>query len=280
VRRIGLLLAPCLALALLTGCERGDKDDQGPLAATVAGEKVTVAQLDAELKVDETARPGDPKARSAALQRIIVRKLMAKSARDDKLDQQPDAQRLKRAAIETFEAGLAQNAVLAKVPNPTPAEVAAFVGQHPEQFARRTLYLADQLRLPTVPDPALGRALGPANTFEAVEGVLRERHTTYTRSVEQLDTLRADPRLSAKIAELPPGELFVLPIGNGVSINRIRASKAMPISGEAANRRAAGLLREQRRQKAVAGRMEALLRENQARISYGPGFGPPVGARE
>jgi hypothetical protein len=131
-----------------------------------------------------------------------------------------------------------------------------------------------------VPDPALGRALGPANTFEAVEGVLRERHTTYTRSVEQLDTLRADPRLSAKIAELPPGELFVLPIGNGVSINRIRASKAMPISGEAANRRAAGLLREQRRQKAVAGRMEALLRENQARISYGPGFGPPVGARE
>src|SRR5690348_3094737 len=108
-------LVPCLALLLLGGCDRlglGGSADKGPVAVTVDGDKVTVAQLDAELKASEVPDAQNPEVRRAALQRIVLRKLLANEAREKKLDQSPDVAHLKEAAVENLEASLVQRDVL------------------------------------------------------------------------------------------------------------------------------------------------------------------------
>lgn len=263
--------ACCLSLLLATACGPG-QTPKGPVAATVNGEAITVAQLDAELKAADAQNISDPEVRNAALGQIVLRKLMASSARDAKLDKAPEAALLKAAAAETFEASLERRATLAKTPAVTAAEAEAFVQSHPEMFAQRTAYLVDRLQLNGKPDAATGKALGPANTFEDVETVLKSRGVPYRRSVEELDSLRMDPRISAQIARVPAGAPFVLPTPPGLSINRIRASKPQPVTGEAAVTFARQALAAQRRTEALNKRLEALKTAAAGKISYGQGY--------
>lgn len=260
-------LVPCLALLLLAGCGKGD---EGPAAATVNGEVITVAQLDAELKAAEVSNPDDPAVRNLALQRMIARRLLAQSGREQKLDEAPGADLLKAAAIETWEAALAESAELAKAGPPTAAEAQAYVAQHPEMFARRTAYLVDRLVLPSKPDATLAKALEPAETLEAVEAVLQQNKAPYQRAVGELDSLTMPAKLSTQVAALAPGELFVLPEHGGLSINRVRASKVQPVVGEAATAFVVRRLQDERRGRAV-GDLVASLRES-AKVTYGEGF--------
>lgn len=261
-------------LLATTGCGPGPTA-KGPLAATVAGETITVAQLDAELRAAGAPNNADAKIRNAALNQIVIRKLAAKAARDAKLDKTPDAILLKNAAVETFEAGLERDATLARIAPPTQAEAEAFVQSRPEMFARRTAYLVDRLQLSARPDADLAKALEPANTFEEVEAVLKARRAPYRRSVEQLDSLRMDPKLSARIASVPTGAPFVLPTAPALSINRIRASKPQPLTGEAAVGLARQALLDQRRAEALTQRLKDLKAAAADRISYGSGYASP-----
>jgi EpsD family peptidyl-prolyl cis-trans isomerase len=242
------------------------------VAAEVDGDPVTVAQLDAELRAAAVPNSGDPAVRRAALQRIVARKLMAKAAQHDGLDRRADAAWLKAAALETWEASLAQSAVIAAAGTPSAAEARAFVAAHPEMFASRTTYLVEQLVLAQQPSPDVARALEPANTMEVVEDVLRARGVAYRHGAVQLDTLRLDPALTRQVRGLDRGELFVLPDRPGLSINRVQASRTEPITGSRAEAIATQILREQRRAQAVRDRVEAL--RGAAKITYGTGFAP------
>ena len=146
----------------------------------------------------------------------------------------------KAAAMESVDAGLALAAMQAKVKPPTPAETQAYVQAHPERFAERSGYIFDQLRASVPTDPALVAALRPAKTLEEVETVLRARGIPFRRGVQGLDTLRANPQLSAAIRKLPPGEPFVLNEPGGFTVSRVRQSEVKPVVGEQANTIAIG----------------------------------------
>lgn len=271
-------LASCAALLLLGGCDRlglGGSADTGPVAVTVDGDKVTVAELDAELKAAEVRDPQDPEVRRAALQRIVLRKLMAKDAREKKLDEGPEIAHLKEAAVETLEAGLAQRDALKAVAEPTDAEVQAYIAANPQMFANRTIYLVDRLILPSQPDATTAAALGPANTFEAVARVLNERKVPFRGAREQIDSLRTIPTIAQQVEKLPPGMPFVLPMPPGVSVNVIRARQVQPVTGEAAAQVARQALTNQRRQKAVADRVAAVNKAAEGKIVYAPEYAPP-----
>jgi EpsD family peptidyl-prolyl cis-trans isomerase len=271
-------LVPCLALLLLGGCDRlglGGSADKGPVAVTVDGEKITVAQLDAELKAAEVQDAQNPEVRRAALQRIVLRKLLAKEARARKLDESPDMAHLKEAAVENLEAGLVQRDTLKAVAEPTDAEVQAFMAANPQMFAGRTVYLVDRLILPAQPDAATAAALEPANTFEAVMKVLDERKVPYRRTREQIDSLRTIPNIAQQIAKLPPRMPFVLPTPPGVSVNVVLASQQQPVMGQNALALARQALTNQRRQKAVADRVEGVTKAAEAKIVYAPEYAPP-----
>lgn len=241
------------------------------VAAVVAGETITIAELDREVASAGAHKPDDPAVRRAVLNAIIARKLLAKAARAEKLDKTPDALAAKKIADETFDAGLDRVNTIAKTPAPTPAEVKAYIGKHPEMFARRTGYLIDQLQVPQPHTPDLFEALRPTKTLEAVEAVFKARGIPYRRVVLPLDTLRADPRLSEAVANVPAGEPFVLPGRGGFTVSRIRASQVSPVTGRPAEAIAADRIRTERVQKALKDRLDTLHREQ---VVYGPAFQP------
>jgi peptidyl-prolyl cis-trans isomerase C len=251
--------AVCVAIVAslaIAGCDKAAGD--GDVLATVAGEKITQAQLDAELRVSGVTRPDNPDIRRAALEQIVTRKLLARAARAEDLDKTSQGRLIKAVAMESVDAGLALGAMQARVKPPTPAEAQGYVQAHPERFAERSGYIFDQLRASVPTDPALVAALGPAKTLEEVESVLRARGIPFRRSVQGLDTLRANPELSAAIRRLPPGEPFVLNEPGGFSVSRVRQSAVRPIVGAPANAIAADLLLAERRAKAINDRIASL----------------------
>lgn len=263
-----------MAVVLAAGCSSADTGKD--VVARVGGEKVTKAQLDTELKLAGARDPADPKLRQAALEEIIARKVLAQAAREERLDKGPDAIVLKAASIETFEAGLIRRNLLLAVPEPSTAEIDAFVREHPQMFERRTGYLIDQLSVPAQRTPELIAALKPTKTLEEVEAMLKERRIDYRRSLQSLDTLRSEPQLSAAIEKLPPGEPFVLPEAGGFTVNRVRDATVQPLTGAKAQAIAKELLLGQRRAKALRARLDEL---KAAKVKYGEGYEPPAGKK-
>jgi EpsD family peptidyl-prolyl cis-trans isomerase len=262
-------LGAALAAVIVAACSPGAPGKD--VAAIVAGETITVAELDREIARAGVRTPTNPAVRRAILDAIVARKLLAKAARADKLDKTPEALAAKRIADETFDASLDRVAVIAKTPAPTPAEVNAYIAAHPEMFAQRTGYLIEQLQVPQRHTPELFELLRPTKTLEEVEAIFRARKVPYRRVVLPMDTLRADPRLSEAVAKLPPGEPFVLPGAAGFTVSRVRQSRVRPVTGRAAEAIAAERLRAERIQKALTDRLWSL---HKAQVTYGPAFQP------
>lgn len=253
--RTGLWVAMAAALAM-AGCGKPDSGKQA--LATVGGDQITKAQVDTELKAAGAPQAENPEVRQAALEQIVRRKLLAQAARQEKLDQTPEMKVMRTAAQETFEAGLELGAIRAKIAQPTPQEAEAFVQSHPDMFAQRTGYLLDQLHVKGQLDPALSKALEPANTLAEVERVLQGRSLQFGRSVEQLDTLRANPQLTAAIRKLTPGQPFILPDIGGFTVSTVRQSSVQPVVGPQASAIANRLLLAEREVKAINDRLAGL----------------------
>jgi peptidyl-prolyl cis-trans isomerase C len=274
------VLAATLAVLALAGCDKlkgmAGGGGSGPVAATVNGEKITVAQVDAELKASgDEAAAKDPALRQVAVQRIIARKVLADEARKEKLDATPEAKILKNAAAETFEATLVQRDALAKVKPPTDAEVQAFIQQNPAMFANRMLYVLEEAQLEKAPDAATQAALKPVDAYDGVLKVLAEHGINVRRGTAQLDTLQIDPRLTDALAKLPPGNAIVLPAPPTVAVARVLGSKPQPLTGPQAEAIARQVMVNQRRQKAVNDRMQGLIKAAEAHTTYGAGYAPP-----
>lgn len=270
--RAGVWKAALFAV-VVAGCGQGAPGKD--VAAIVAGETITVAELDRELANAGVDKANDPMVRRAALEEIVVRKLLAKAARSEGLNKTPGALEAKRVADESFDANLDRIATIARTTAPTPAEVKAYVAARPEMFARRTGYLIEQLQVPQRHTPDMFEALKPTKTLEEVEAVLRARRIPYRRVILPMDTLRTDPRLSAAVANLPPGEPFVIPGVSSYTVNRVRGSQMRPVTGTQAEVVARDLMRAERISGALKDRLETLHKEQ---VVYGPAFAPKVAA--
>jgi peptidyl-prolyl cis-trans isomerase C len=257
--RAGLWVAAVAVLAL-AGCDKADSSGKDTLA-TVGGERITKAQVDVELKATEEAQPNDPAVRKAALDRMINRKLLAQAAREEKLDRTPENAILRAAAAEAWEAGLELRKITDSVEQPTAEDVAAFVQAHPEMFAQRTGYLIDQLHVDAKPDAAMVAALQPVKSLEEAERVLQARKAPFRRSVEQLDSLRADPRITDALRKLAPGEPLVMQEPTGFSVSSVRKTLVQPVVGPQATAVATQMVLAQRRAKAMNDRIAALKAE-------------------
>lgn len=242
----------------IAGCSGGGNDE---VLARVGSERVTVSDVDAELKMNGVARTSDPAVRRAALEQIVNRKLFAQDARARRLHNNAEAQAIQKATTETFQASLARSYITREVKNPTPAEVAAFIEARPRMFAGRTAYLVERIRAQGAPDPALVEALKPTQTLEAAEAVLKARNIPYRRMVDELDTLRIPPQVADSLDKLAPGEPFVLPEPGGFSVGRVRDRRVRPIAGAEATAIASAVIVAERRSKALGDRMKAMRAE-------------------
>ncbi len=273
-----------LAIAgMATACnDKGDAAPTGQVVATVDGEEITANELNQELA--GAPMPQDAKQqqalRNAVLQTIVNRHLVAKVAREQGLDKTPEAavQRQKMedlAVINALEKQLA-----GQVPTPSSDEAARYVADHPNSFAQRKIYVVDQIVTAPIP-PAVLQRMQPLKTLAEVEALLKASGIQHQQAVATIDGASADPEMMSRIAQLPPGEVFVVPNQTGFLINQIRDQRTDPFTGERAINAATAILKRKRTQEAVSKRIQQIIQEGGTKVQYADGYKPeprPTGA--
>lgn len=96
----------------------------------------------------------------------------------------------------------------------------AFAQPQLRPSAERPILLVAQL-VSAEFDDSLNAQLRPLKTMKEVEAFLRANKVEYRRLRTQLDTRTADAKLLEGIANLPPGEIFVIPQKGAVLFNQI-----------------------------------------------------------
>jgi peptidyl-prolyl cis-trans isomerase C len=269
-----------VALGGLAGCKipflhGNTAAPTGQVAATVNGQEVTVREVGVEL--GNFASP-DPKlqklARTAALENIVTRKLVAQAALAQGLDKTPDYAVLKQRAIDNLLDQLLEKKLAEQVPAPTEEEANTFISEHPDMFAQRKLYTVDQVRMARPSNPEILKPLQPLKTMAEVEAALDQDHLVYAKGVGTIDALTLDPRLEDQIGKLPAGEIFIVPSGGQLLINQIRDTQTIPFTGAPATQFALNYLKRSRVQDAVQKQLSALVGKGLAEVRFNKDYAP------
>ena len=263
----------------LSGCDQvkkllGGGKASGQVVATVDGKEITNLELRSELGGFGSRDPKIMKAaQQEALQRIILRKMLAEEGHKLKLDKATDYTLQVARGEETLLAQLYQRKLASGISQPTRQEAEAFVTAHPEMFANRKVLFVDQvIAAPNKIEPA---RLQPLHTLDEVRGLLDAEGVQYQQNAVVLDTLSADPRLVAGINSLPPNEIFVIPQRGSILFNQIGASRSVPFQGDMATAYAMNVLRGRRAQELVTKKLTDMRKAIEPKITYNPAFKPP-----
>jgi EpsD family peptidyl-prolyl cis-trans isomerase len=245
----------------------------GQVVATVGDRKVSLQDLAAAAP----ARPGEsPTARkaaeTAALRDIVGRDLIADAARREGLDRTATFIRARDHLVDALLVEAYQAKVAAGVQPPTPGETQQFIDQHPDSFAQRKVFDVEQLQMARPSDPELARAMAGTTSLDQIAALLTQKKIPFQRDSAKLDAATADPGLANALAHLPPGQLFVLPEGRILSINRIDKATVIPFTGPAAIARAQTVLRAEKTRTALQTSIRGLFAKDSGEVKFAKGY--------
>jgi len=272
------LIVPALALAV-SGCNFGSspKAPTGQVVATVGNHEITVRQLQAELSRAISVPPAQQKEqRRAALNFIVERTVLADAARKQGIDKDPEFILLSQRATDTLLVQQLQAKMAAAVPAPTAEEATRFQAANPNLFAERKIFEVDQIRMNVPSDRAVLAKLQPLKTLDEVASLLTQNKIPFQRGTSTIDAIAQTPQLVNAIVTLPPQEVFVFPSGNQVLINQIRNTRVEPFTGDAANKYALNVLKQERTQTAVQRQMAALILKAKGSTQVAKEYLPPA----
>jgi EpsD family peptidyl-prolyl cis-trans isomerase len=266
-----------IAALLLAGCGSANSDSvpSGQVVATVDGQEVTVADLNAEIG-DGNAT--DPAAQAEALERILARKLLAAEARRQDLDSTPLAAILKAQAEDTALAQALARKVTDGVPKVSEDEVTEFLRSFPASISQRRLLSVEQLFVPVMP-PKTFEELKKVTRLEDAEAVLNADKVMFRRTVTMVDTLTLNPDFAAKIVSSEGSDIFIIPNGQTAEIGKIVSSRIEPITGDQARVAARTVLMRQRSVEMVNNALGKVIADGRRKVQVNPqyqGKAPPV----
>lgn len=272
--RLTLLIA---GVACLAGCEKDEAGaaPKGQVVAIADGIEITQRELAAEMDLIGGGLAGAEaeKVQQAALQQIIARKLLAREARARKLDENPDFGLLKQRAEEDVLEKLLQRSMTRHLPAPTAADARRYAADNPDQFAQRKLFSVEQIRIPTRDGKALVEKLKPLATLEEVQAMLERDGLSFRREQGTLDAMRAQPAMVKQILALPADEIFVLPVPEGVTVNRIVEVRTDPVEADEAQKFALNYLRQKGISDTLQNQLAEIMKKHKDKIRYQPGYG-------
>jgi peptidyl-prolyl cis-trans isomerase C len=264
-----------LAIALASCGGHSKREPTGQVAAVVDGQEITVRDVQFELamlpKGDAAARKA---AEKAALQSIVVRKLIARAAEQQEIDKTPEFALEKKRAEELALAKGFQDRLVKNVPAPTPDEVNQFIAANPNVFAERKIFIVDQISFRPPSEPNFPAQLQPLKTMADIEGLLNARGIPFRRGVDRIDATAFDPVVVNQIVALPPGEVFVVPVRDMFLVNVIQATQVAPLTGAAATVYARDLLQRQRINGAMSKTLQQILSQSDKLVRYNKAFAP------
>ncbi len=271
-----------LALAACGNKEESAKAPTGQVVARINGTDITLLEVNAELAGAQippnvTRR----EAEQAALQNIIMRRMMMTTAKERKLDQSPQFKMQERRMGEQMLVQALARDIASKVPEATREEADKFIAENPAMFEQRTIYQVDQIQFPRTQELA-SLPLGQAKTMEAVEAVLKEAGIEFRRQPATLDLRGANPQFVKEITKLlteRPQELFMFPapVGGGqiMLVNQVKSAEVTPFVGERARELAKQMVRQQRIQEALAAEAKKQQEAVKTAVTYQEGYAPP-----
>ncbi len=276
-----LVTAVAAAALAVSGC--GSKDgklDKGQVVASVDGDEITIFELNAEVQAAQAQAGTDRKlAEQLALQRIIERKILAKVAREQKLDKTPAFLIQQRRADELILTTMLRDKIAGGVAQPTEAEITQYQAAHPDRFAQRKIYSIEQIVFPPPSSAEKFKQFAPLKTLDQLAAKLTADGTQFRRAPTQLDTAALPPEIAGKIAALPAAEMFILPTQQGLTANVITATTVQPLSTEQAHELALNALRNERFSKAADAQLNERLKKARATVKYQPGYQAPPQAQ-
>jgi peptidyl-prolyl cis-trans isomerase C len=275
--RFGVVLCASACL-LLVSCGKG-KEPGGQVAATVDGKEITMIDLRNEM-AGYTAPDAKTRklAERAALDQIVVRKLLVASAEKQKLDQTPEFVQQKQKLDETLLVRFWQNKIAKSVPAPSKDEVDRFVAAHPDLYANHRVFLLDQIRMPRINDPALFVQLKPLKSLPEVAQLLTSKNIPFQQGETRLDALAVDPAIIDQLLKLPADDVFVMPQGNFLVVNKIREIQTTPVPPDVVTKHAIQVITARRTQEAVQRELGGALagaRAKKGAVKYAKGYEPP-----
>lgn len=274
--RLGLLAA---GLICLSGCgeDKAAAAPKGQVVATADGIEITQRELAAEMDLIGSAAAGDPeRVRQAALQQIIARKLLAREARVRKLDDSPDFGLLKQRAEEGVLEALLQRSMTRNLPAPTVEDAQRYMADNPDLFAQRKLFSVEQVRVPLAQGQALLDKLKPLNSLDEVEAVFQREDVKFQRNTGTLDAMQSPPGMVKQMLDLPPGEIFILPMQDSLSVNKIIEIRSVPVDEGEAERFALNYLRQKGISDTLKNQLAEVMKKHKDKIRYQRGYGPAV----
>lgn len=253
----------------LAGC---NKKPTGQVVAVVDGEEVTLPELNAELAgINLPPSVDKAKVRSAALQRVVERHLVAAQARADGLDRDPDFLVRQRQMNDTLLVELFAKRAGDTIAVPNRAAVDRFIAGNPAAFANRVIFSVDQLRAPAQ-DTALVESLRKLRTIDEMTALLKSRNVPFERTPTRIDSAQVDAKTLAQVQSLPAGQPFVVAVPMGVTASVVTGKEAAPVPPERAQAAAAQLVRNQSLATTLQTRLNEL--KAKAKIEYQPGYAP------
>jgi EpsD family peptidyl-prolyl cis-trans isomerase len=215
-------------------------------------------------------------AQQQALQRIIIRKLLAKEAEKQKLEKTSEYTVQVERGKETLLGQLLERKYASAATPPTRNDAEAFVASHPDMFADRRVMFVEQIM--AGPNKIPQDDLRPLKTMDQVKAILTANNVQYQENAVVLDTLSANPKLVEGIKTLPPDEIFVIPQNGALLFNHVLLTRQVPLQGDTATAYAMNVLRTQRARELVTQRVSDMRKAAESKIKYNPAYKPPAPA--
>lgn len=216
------LIGIACAVMLLSAC---DKQPGGQVAAVVNGEEITIAEINAEVGVANIPKGVDLKQiRAAALQRIVDRRLLAQSARDEELDKTPEYLIRSRQLDEALLVELLRKRAEKTFQIPDQRALNKFMAENPAMFADRQIFTVDRIQFAFPADMDQLKSLENDHSMDAVAAKLTTLGIKFERGLARMDSAQLGQQRINQIKALPEGEPFVI-LNNGVVTVAVIKSK-------------------------------------------------------
>ena len=211
------------------------------------------------------------------LQKMIERKVLAQNAKTQGLDKSPDYALQQNRATEALLAQALQTKLVKDVPKPAAEEIQRFITDHPNSFAERKIFTVDQVQMAR-PGAAMAKDLMPMKTLDSVVAYLNDKKVPFKRDSGPLDAVGQDPRLVDAIQKLPRGDIFIIPVNGGITVNAVRDEKTQPFTGPGATDFATQVLTREHVQQTVTNAFQGYMKGAAPKIQVNKAFVPAKAA--
>ena len=268
--RLAWLSVPLSLTIALAAC---DKKPTGQIVAVVNGEEISQSELNQELQGANIPPNADKKAvMRDVLQRVVDRRLLAQTAKEQGIDRDPNFVSTQRRMTEELMVQMFAKKAADGIKVPDAAAIDKFITQNPAMFAQRARLKLDQIAFDVPTNPDTMKQFANDHSLEAVAATLTRLNIKFARGNGALDTASVAPQMLAQIEALPAGEPFIVPVQGKVVASVITGRDVVPVPSEQARPMAVEALRN--RDLAGIGKSRLDEARAKAKIEYQPDFAP------